>query len=70
MIFYADDEKNNGEVKPEVYMISDQGQALEKYNLFQETEERKMMKVRTPQSPNDALPAFICGGKPATEFEP
>lgn len=34
-IFYADDEKNNGEVKPEVYMISDQGQSLEKYNLFQ-----------------------------------
>lgn len=33
-------------------MISDQGQALEKYGLFQETEERKMMKVRVPQSPN------------------
>lgn len=31
-------------------MISDQGQALEKYNLFMESEERKMMKVRTRQN--------------------
>lgn len=28
------------------------------------------MKVRTPQSNNEALPAFMCGGKPVTEFEP
>lgn len=28
------DEKNPNEVKPEVYMISDQGQALERSNLF------------------------------------
>lgn len=32
-------------------MISDQGHALEKYNLFLDTEERKMMKVRIPSSP-------------------
>lgn len=51
-------------------MISDQGQALEKYNLFIDTEERKMMKVRTPQNAQEGLPAFICGGKPVTEFEP
>lgn len=29
-----------------------------------------MMKVRVPQGPNEALPSFVCGGKPATEFEP
>jgi hypothetical protein len=29
---------NYGEVKPEVYMISDQGQALEKYHLFIDTD--------------------------------
>ena len=28
------------------------------------------MKVRVPQSPKEALPSFVCGGKPATEFEP
>ncbi len=28
------------------------------------------MKVRTPQNEKEALPGFICGGKPATEFEP
>jgi nuclear protein localization family protein 4 len=66
----AGDEKNNGEVKPEVFMISDQGQALEKYHLFAETEERKLMKVRVSQDPKEALPQFICGGKPVTEFEP
>lgn len=37
-VILRNDEKNNGEVKPEVFMISDQGQALEKYSLFQETE--------------------------------
>lgn len=49
-VILRNDEKNNGEVKPEVYMISDQGQALEKYNLFEESDERKMMKVRQPKN--------------------
>lgn len=47
-------------------MISDQGQALEKYNLFTESEGRKMMKVKIPQSPKEALPSFIVGGKNAS----
>ena len=51
-------------------MISDQGHVLEKYNLFLDTEERKMMKVRIPSSPKQALPSFVCGGKNVTEFEP
>jgi hypothetical protein len=55
-------------VKPEVYMISDQGQALEKYNLLDESESRKMMKVKVPRTPNEALPSFIVAGKNATEF--
>lgn len=67
--FYTlDDEKNHGEVKPEVYMVSDQGQALERHSLFDDTEERKMMKVRVPKDSHEALPSFICGGKNATEF--
>lgn len=41
------DEKNPNEVKPEVYMISDQGQALEKANLFIESTSRRQMKVKT-----------------------
>lgn len=44
------DPKHHGEVKPEVYMISDQGQALEKYQLFEDSGNRKMMKVKVPQS--------------------
>lgn len=51
-------------------MISDQGQALEKYNLLDESESRKMMKVKVPRTPNEALPSFIVAGKNATEFEP
>lgn len=51
-------------------MISDQGQALERCNLFEDTVERKMMKVRTPKNPQEGLPPFICGGKNVTEFEP
>jgi len=46
------DEKNTGDVKPEVYMISDQGQALERHNLFVESNNRKLVKVKTPQRYN------------------
>lgn len=44
------DEKNPNEVKPEVYMVSDQGQALEKSNLFVEPKSRRMMQVKTNQA--------------------
>lgn len=43
------DEKNTGDVKPEVYMISDQGQALERHNLFIDSNNRKLVKVKTAQ---------------------
>lgn len=49
-VVLRNDEKNPGDVKPEVYMISDQGQALEKFNLLLDTENRKMVKVRTKQN--------------------
>ena len=48
-VILRNDEKNHGEVKPEVYMVSDQGQALEKANLFVDSESRKMMKMRVPK---------------------
>ena len=51
-------------------MISDQEQALEKYGLFTDTDSRKMMNVRVPQSPKEALPSFIVSGSSATSFEP
>ena len=40
------DEKNPNEVKPEVYMISDQGQALEKASLFVDSGSRRKMQVK------------------------
>lgn len=41
------DEKNPNDIKPEVYMISDQGQAIENANLFVEPTSRRLMQVRT-----------------------
>ncbi len=46
---YSADEKNTGDVKPEVYMISDQGQALERHNLFVDSSNRKLVKVKVAQ---------------------
>jgi len=37
------DEKNPNDIKPEVYMISDQGQAIENANLFVESSSRRKM---------------------------
>lgn len=62
------DEKNPNDIKPEVYMISDQGQAIENANLFVEPTSRRLMQVRTNEKQNDAYPSFICGGKTVTEF--
>lgn len=36
-------------MKPEVYMISDQGQALEKANLFVDSNSRRKMQVRVKE---------------------
>ena len=40
------DKNNPNEVHPEVYMVSDQGQALEKADLFVESGSRRKMQVR------------------------
>ena len=40
------DEKNPNDIKPEVYMISDQGQALEKASLFVDSGSRRIMQVK------------------------
>ena len=64
------DEKGTGDVKPEVYMLSDQAQALEREGLFVDSGTRKMMKIRQPSNDKEILPAFICSGKAVTEFEP
>lgn len=44
-------------------MVSDQGQALEKADLFVESESRRKLKVRVKEKINDAYPSFIVGGK-------
>jgi nuclear protein localization family protein 4 len=43
------DEKNPNEVKPEAYMISDQGQALERSGLFVDSSSRRKMQVKVKE---------------------
>ena len=42
--------ENNNEVAPEVYMVSDQAQALERDNIFSESERRRVLKMREPEN--------------------
>jgi hypothetical protein len=42
------DKNNPNEIKPEVYMVSDQAQALEREGFFTDSGSRKMMKFREP----------------------
>ena len=39
---------NPEEVLPEVYMVSDQGQQLEKDDIFVDSQRRKVLQVRAP----------------------
>ena len=50
-------------------MVSDQAQALERDDVFGETESRKKMILREP-GPNEMIPSVVKEGKPAKEFEP
>jgi hypothetical protein len=43
------DRENEAEVKPEVYMISDQGQALHRAGLFLDSGSRGKMKVKVKE---------------------
>lgn len=42
--------ENNNEVAPEVYMVSDQAQALERDNIFTDSDRRRMIKIREPEN--------------------
>lgn len=42
--------ENNEEVAPEVFMVSDQAQSLERDNVFAESDRRRIMKIREPEN--------------------
>ena len=43
---------------------------MEKEGLFEKSERRRLMKIRTPVNEEDIIPNVICEGKQVTEFEP
>lgn len=49
------------DVGVECYMVSDQCQALERDNVFGDSDSRKKMKVRVPGE-NEMVPAFVTKG--------
>jgi nuclear protein localization family protein 4 len=57
------------DVGVECYMISDQGQALERDNVFGNPESRKLISVREP-GPDDMVPTILTKGKGVKEIEP
>ena len=50
-------------------MVSDQCQALERDNVFGESDNRKLLKVREP-GPDDMVPTMLTQGKGVKEVEP
>lgn len=50
-------------------MISDQGQALERDNVFGSSESRKKMVVRVPNE-NEMVPSIVTDGKSVKDFDP
>jgi len=50
-------------------MVSDQCQALERDNVFGESESRKKMVLRQPAE-NEMIPSVVKEGKTVKEFEP
>jgi len=61
---------NNDEIVPDVYMVSDQAQALEKDGVFGEPQTRKELPVREPIDSNDILPTVIQEGKEVKNIAP
>jgi nuclear protein localization family protein 4 len=61
---------NNDEIAPDVYMVSDQAQALEKDEVFGEPTTRKEIPVREPLDSNDILPSLVVEGKPVKSVQP
>jgi nuclear protein localization family protein 4 len=60
---------NGEETGLDCYMVSDQCQALERDNIFGETDQKKKMVVREP-GPNEMVPSVMKEGKPVKDFEP
>lgn len=60
---------DTGESGIDWYMVSDLCQALERDNIFGNSEENKMMVVREPEE-NEMVPAIIKEGKTVKEFDP
>lgn len=60
---------DDGNSLPEAYMISDQCQALERDNVFGDSEVRKKM-VKRAAAENEFLPNIMSENQPTEEFEP
>ena len=60
---------DGAEIGIEAYMVSDQCQALERDNVFGNTDQRKKMVLREPAE-NEMIPSVVMEGKPVKEFEP
>lgn len=56
-------------VELEAYMISDQGQALERDNCFGNSKDKNTMTVREPTE-NEMMPTVLTKGKATKEFPP
>lgn len=59
----------DGNAMPEAYMVSDQAQALERDNVFGESENRRRLVKRKPND-KELLPTIMCENKPSEEFQP
>lgn len=60
--------KGDNETGIECYMISDQGQALERDNVLGDSEDRKKMVLKVPKE-NEMVPSVLKEGNPVKEFE-
>jgi nuclear protein localization family protein 4 len=60
---------DGAEIGIDSYMVSDVCQALERDNVFGESESRKKMVLREA-GPKEMIPSVVKEGKPAKEFEP
>lgn len=64
------DNNNNNEVKPEVYMVSDECQSLIRDDLIKEGDTRKLLKIKKPEQQKNFSTKFLYNGKIVEEIEP
>ncbi|KRX01320.1 hypothetical protein PPERSA_11767 [Pseudocohnilembus persalinus] len=62
--------QNPNDVAPEVYMVSDQAQDMERDNIFADAESRKVLKIREPKDENDIIPTVLSESKPVKDCDP